>query len=250
MHNIPSYPILAAVKLVLLLIVFTSCASKKPSKATLYMLRKTLYVDRVHTSTITEYKTLAILPPDIILNTRYPGTDRAIKRSILAAEHRNLWMEFHYKLFRKHAGELKLSIQPPDKTLALLQEAGVALDSLHFINRQRLIRILNVDALFVHDFEINIYSSTTQNVVVATGAVMILAAGVAGGLTQINIPQLYPANSSIEFIKVYGKGIDTPIWSYYGLSAYNGKKAPQVPEKSSLNYYRYLYFPLLKNNKL
>lgn len=233
-------------QIVLVVLMSVSCASemshvdfKSP-----YMIKSPLYVDRHHDSLIGTYRSLAILPANVVLNTRYPGTTRAQDRTRLAREQREAWMQFHYELFQKHGKELRVSMQPPAQTLSLLQQAGIATDSLHFVNRQLLLVILQVDALLVHDININIYSSTTEDVAAATAATILLAGAAAGGGVPRGYPQ--PAANSVEFIKVYGKGIELPIWSYYGTSAYNGKRAPVIPQESSLGFYHYWKFPLLK----
>jgi hypothetical protein len=233
-------------QIALVVLVGASCASEKSTVAveSPYLLKSPLYFDSHHDSLISTYQSMAILPANVILNTRYPGTERAKNRTRLAMDQQKAWMQFHYDLFQKHADELRVSLQPPEQTLDMLQQAGIKTDSLHFVSRQQLLAILQVDALLLHDIDINIYSSTTGDVAATTGMILILAGAAAYGGVPRGSPRSAP--NSVEFLKVYGKGVETPIWSFYGTSAYNGKQAPVVPRKSSLGFYRYWHFPLLK----
>ena len=131
-------------------------------------------------------------------------------------------MRFYYELFNKHADEFYVRVQPTDTTLALLNRSGIARDSLNYISRQRLMGILGVDALLMLYFDINIYSTKGQNIAATTGALLLFAAGSAGGAVPYG--GITPSqNNCVHFMKVYGKGVETPIWSLYGPRQYNTK---------------------------
>lgn len=235
-------------QLTLIVVLLSSCATEANVPASPYFMHSPLYVAPLSSAKIEEYKTMAVLPSRVIVNTRYPGTDLAAKRSERAAEHQELWMIFHYNHLQAHADELNVNIQSPDTTLALLRHAGIALDSLRYFSRQRLLEVLQVDALLMHDIEINIYSTPSQNVAANAGALLLFAAGATRGVVPKGNPQAYSGAGSIEFYKLYGKGIETPIWSFYDTSGYDGKEPPELPQNTSLGFYQHTNFPLLKKS--
>lgn len=229
----------------------SSCTASKETYVSPYFIKNPLYTDVAYIQEAnTNYKTMAVLPVTIKVNTRYPSGERVDLQTELVKEHPKEWMRFYYVLFSRHADELNMRVQPPDTTLALLSRAGIVHDSLSYVSRQRLMDILGVDALLMQDFDINIYSTKGQDVAAATGALLLFAAGSAGGLPSPYGSSRGSRSNSVHFMKVYDKGVETPIWSVYGPQEYDTKQPPTIPNKSSLDHFRYLKFPFLKEYKL
>ncbi|TPE43262.1 hypothetical protein [Pontibacter mangrovi] len=237
-------------KLGALALLVGSCSAPKERFYSRYFIKNPLYADTEQIQQANaNFKTIAVLPATFIVNTRYPSDEKVGLQTDLVKGHPEKWMHLYYNLFSKHADELYVTVQPPDTTLALLSRAGVARDSLNYISRQRLLNMLTVDALLVQDFEINIYTTKGQDVASTAGALLLFIAGSAGG--GAGDGDTTPSHKyCVQFIKVYGKGIETPIWSLYGPTVYDVKYAPGLPEKTSLDYYRHMKFPFLKEYRL
>jgi hypothetical protein len=234
----------------LLLLLLGSCASPKVTYVSPYFIKDPLYADAVSIAHANNsYKTMAVLPISVTMNTRYPGAGRAEKNEALIQNHPEKWMQFYHDFFQRHADELYVTVQPPEQTLALLRQAGISKDSLQYVSRQRLMDILQVDALLMQDFDINIYTTKGQDVATSTGALLLIAGAAAtGGAPRGG--NVSSSVNSVHFIKVYGKGVETPIWSFYGPNTYDIKNAPTLPDKTSMDFYRHMKFPFLKENEL
>lgn len=229
---------------VLLLLLLGSCKSSK-DPVEQYVGQMSVYTNSQHLPEVKNFKTLAVLPAHIFLNTRHPNTERTVKRTKIAKENEERWMYFYHDLFQKHPNEISVNLQPVDSTLQIMKNAGISTADLPYIDRQQLLEIFNVDAILVHEIHVNIYSSTTEDVLTTTGMVILLAgAASAGGIPRGDFSQSSSTNS-IEFIKVYGRNIEKPVWSYYGNSEYSGKKVPNPDGANALNKYKVLGFPFI-----
>lgn len=204
-----------------------------------------VYLNSTEGPNVLTRKTFAVLPAHIFLNTRHPGTERAERRTKMASEGEIGWMNYYQELIAEYPQNFTVRLQPADSTLLLMEKAGITTSGLPYVDRQRLLEILNVDALLTHEIHVNIYSSTTEDVLTNTALVIAIAgAASTGGMPTGNFTKSNPTNS-IEFIKVYVKNLEKPVWSYYGNSGYNGKNVPK-PDKNSLKTLKMLGFPFIK----
>lgn len=247
--KIPCHHLLLHKACLLLLLLLSGCASPKVTYVSPYFIKDPLYSDAASIAQANNsYKTMAVLPVSITINTRFPEADRTGKSQELIQGHPEQWMQYYHDLFQRHASELYITVQPPGQTLSLLQQAGISRDSLQYVSRQRLLDILQVDALLMQDFDINIYTTKGQDVATTTGALLLIAGAAAtGGAPRGG--NVSSSINSVHFIKVYGKGVETPLWSYYGPTTYDLKNAPALPNKTSLDFYRHMKFPFLKETE-
>lgn len=223
------------------LLLLVSCKSGKTGGEEMYEAQRQVTANY----NITDYKTLAILPTQIRFNSRHPKTGRTERRSNLALQNEEKLMYRDYEVFSAHPERLMISLQSPDSTSYRLKKAGITIDDLPYIDRQRLLEVLQVDALLEHQIDVNVYASTTEDVVTSTAILFLLAGAASMGGIPSGTPSKENSYASIEFMKVYGRGAERPIWSYFGNSDYTAKKIPKI-EKSSLEKYRILGFPFLR----
>lgn len=230
--------------IVVLLLLLLSCKAGKETEET-FVGQPSVFLNSTEGPKISTFKTLAVLPAHIFLNTRHPNTERAERRTKLASEGEIKWMSYYHELATNYPENFTVRLQPIDTTLFLMEKAGISTADLPYVDRQQLLEIFDVDALLTQEIHVNIYSSTTQDVLVTTALVIALAgAASAGGMPKGNLTNSNPTNS-IEFIKVYGRNLEKPVWSYYGNSGYNGKNFPK-PDNRSLRTLKMLGFPFVK----
>jgi hypothetical protein len=231
--------------LLLILIAAISFSSCKSGKS----VEDDLYAGQIRVTgnfkDFTSHKKLAILPAQIRFNSRHPKTRRTDKRTKLAHENERDWMYHDYIVLSAQPERLMIHLQPPDSTIFFLEKAKITTKDLPYIDRQKLLTVLNVDALLEHQIEVNVYASTTEDVITHTAMVILLAGAASmGGIPHGNFSKSQSSNS-IEFMKVYGRGAERPLWSYYGNSDYSGRKVPKI-RKKSIDRFRILGFPFLR----
>jgi len=231
-----------------LVLAFSFLVSCKTAKNPVdsYVGQDGVYLNFGKVPDIKSFMTLAVLPAHIFVNTRYPNTERAVNLNKKANEDEIKWMHYYHDLFSKNPGDITVNLQPGDSTLSLMKNAGIATNDLPYIDRQRLLEILKVDAVLIHEMHLNIYTSTTEDILTTTAMVALLAgAASTGGIPRGNFSKSASFKNK-EFIKVYGKDVEHPLWSYYGNSPYSGKKLPDPNEKNSLTRLKLLGFPFVR----
>lgn len=224
------------------LLLLASCKSGKTGGEEMYEAQRRV---TGNFKNITAYKTLAILPAQIRFNSRHPKTVRTEKRSKLAIQNEEKLMYHDYEVFSAHPERLMIRLQSPDSTMYRLRNAGISIDDLPYIDRQRLLEVLQVDALMEHQIDVNVYASTTEDVVTSTAILFLLAGAASMGGIPSGTPSKENSYASIEFMKVYGKGAERPVWSYFGNSDYTARKVPKI-KRNSLDRFRALGFPFLR----